>query len=527
MSRYRIMIVDDEQEVRQAMIRKLNWEALGFEVVLEAENGQDALEKAESIPLDVVLTDIKMPFMDGFTMGKHLMRTHPGVKLIIFSGFDEFQYAKEAIKLNVVEYILKPVNAQELSQILARVREALDQEIAQRRNIARLTAAYERTLPLLREQFLNALLDGRLNPEEIADGAMQYAPAFRDDPWKAVTIFHMETHPEEQPAVDPELLPISVQQMVSDGLSGLCHLETILSPPDVITISGWDAEPSEILMRISEELCAECIRSLHTTITVGVGRAFTQISQLTQSRRDSLAAVEYKAVGGEGRAYYYGDLQNAEWEPFDWDRRREEQYLWAVKYGTREQIDGALHSLMSRLDGMSPGTWSYCACLAGISGFIFRSAQRYGTDALQDGSAWSRVLDRACTPGEAHRILLGLSLQMSGNLEQRRSSSTRNLAEAAKQYIRDNFQNPDLSVDGICSYLHISQSYLSNLFKQETGKSCIQYLTSVRMERAVELLRTTSDKTYLVAQKVGYDDANYFSYVFKKQFGVSPTQFRK
>ena len=95
MGRYRIMIVDDEQEVRQAMIRKLDWEALGFQVVLEAENGQDALEKAESVPLDVVLTDIKMPFMDGFTMGKHLMRTHPGVKLIIFSGFDEFQYAKE------------------------------------------------------------------------------------------------------------------------------------------------------------------------------------------------------------------------------------------------------------------------------------------------------------------------------------------------------------------------------------------------------------------------------------------------
>ena len=124
MGRYRLMIVDDEQEVRQAMIRKLDWEALGFQVVLEAENGQDALEKAESVPLDVVLTDIKMPFMDGFTMGKHLMRTHPGVKLIIFSGFDEFQYAKEAIKLNVVEYILKPVNAQELTQIFTRVRES-------------------------------------------------------------------------------------------------------------------------------------------------------------------------------------------------------------------------------------------------------------------------------------------------------------------------------------------------------------------------------------------------------------------
>ena len=124
-------------------------------------------------------------------------------------------------------------------------------------------------------------------------------------------------------------------------------------------------------------------------------------------------------------------------------------------------------------------------------------------------------------------MLLNLSLQIRASLAQRRNSGAKNLAEAAKQYIQANYQNPDLSVETICSELHISQSYFSNLFKQETGKSCIQYLTSVRMDRAVELLRTTDDRTYLVAQKVGYDDANYFSYVFKKQFGISPTQFRE
>ena len=128
---------------------------------------------------------------------------------------------------------------------------------------------------------------------------------------------------------------------------------------------------------------------------------------------------------------------------------------------------------------------------------------------------------------KAKEMLLNLSLQIRASLAQRRNSGAKNLAEAAKQYIQANYQNPDLSVETICSELHISQSYFSNLFKQETGKSCIQYLTSVRMDRAVELLRTTDDRTYLVAQKVGYDDANYFSYVFKKQFGISPTQFRK
>ena len=527
MGRYRIMIVDDEQEVRQAMIRKLDWEALGFQVVLEAENGQDALEKAESVPLDVVLTDIKMPFMDGFTMGKHLMRTHPGVKLIIFSGFDEFQYAKEAIKLNVVEYILKPVNAQELTQIFTRVRESLDEEIAQRRNIARLTAAYEQSLPLLREQYLNALIGGNLTREEAEVGAARFEPAFRDDPYHAVVMFHMETHPTDQPAVAAELLPVSLQQLVTDRLLGLCHLETILNPPNLIAITGWSADPSESLIGLAEELCAQVLRALGTTVTVGVGRACRNFMELSGSRRDSLAAVEYKAIAGEGRAYYYGDLQSVEWEPFDWDRRREERFLFAIKYGTQEQIDAALEELMSRLDGLQPGDWSYAAGLAGIAGFVFRTAQRYETETPRDGILWSRLLDRNCPLEKAKEMLLNLSLQIRASLAQRRNSGAKNLAEAAKQYIQANYQNPDLSVETICSELHISQSYFSNLFKQETGKSCIQYLTSVRMDRAVELLRTTDDRTYLVAQKVGYDDANYFSYVFKKQFGISPTQFRK
>ena len=153
MDPYRVLLVDDEEDIRVGISRKMDWAGLGFSLVGEAENGQDALELAEQLRPDVVLTDIKMPFMDGLELCRILTQRLPAAKFVVFSGFDDFEYAKQAIRMNVSEYILKPINAPELSEVLRKLRDQLDTERAQRQDLEILRSRYEESLCRLQRTY--------------------------------------------------------------------------------------------------------------------------------------------------------------------------------------------------------------------------------------------------------------------------------------------------------------------------------------------------------------------------------------
>ena len=171
---YKIILVDDEEEVRRGVLNKIQWNKYGFEIVGEAENGKEALEIVEKNTPDIVITDIKMPFMDGMKLTQILYERFPTIKTIILTGFDEFEYAKTAIKLNVIEYVLKPVSSEDIIELLINVKEKLDREFEEKKNIKLLKESYIKSLPILREKFLSSIIRGNINIDEIKEKEKKY-----------------------------------------------------------------------------------------------------------------------------------------------------------------------------------------------------------------------------------------------------------------------------------------------------------------------------------------------------------------
>ena len=189
MNKYKVMLVDDEEDVIQVIIHKMDWEKLGFVVQGYAHNGLEALEMAEEEQPDVVMTDIKMPFMDGLELSRRLKEQYPTIKIIIFSGFDQFEYAKEAIRLEAEEYILKPIDAEELRSVFERIHTALDQEFDEKQNINMLKNYYMESLPILQENFYTALIEGREPANTLSRDMMDYQISL-EGPYFAVVILH-------------------------------------------------------------------------------------------------------------------------------------------------------------------------------------------------------------------------------------------------------------------------------------------------------------------------------------------------
>ncbi len=544
MDLYRIILVDDEEEVRKSIIRKIDWTAVGFAVVGDAENGEDALEKIENLEPDVVLTDIRMPYMDGLTLAERIRQKYPSMKIVIFSGYDDFEYAKQAIKLNVTEYILKPVNVEELTAILKRIKTNLDEEIEQKRNVNLLRENYKRSLPILREQFLKDLISRPMDGETVQTLLREYdIPLAGAKKWIAIAVeleLEQELTQEEAPLPlheEKNLIPISVMQILSENLKPSYRFSLLSfsgsADAKIAGIAAVDENNSQTeLINILGDICKEIRKTLKVPVTIGIGHSAQKLENISRSFQSALDALGYRSVVGTGSTIYINDVEPGIGGKLQFGSEEESALIQAIKFGPEEKIRETVRGIVDRMNEARVHARQQQAYILSVANCMIQLIQQYDLNMeeifAEDplGPDPFTVIQSMLNRENFSRWLFQTALKINSALSRERDYAARQVIEKAKQYIMDNYQDPGLSVEQICRYLHMSPAYFSTMFKKATGQTYIAYLTEVRLNKAVELLNMTDEKTYVIASQVGYQEQNYFSYVFKKRFGVSPTKFR-
>lgn len=533
---YKVMVVDDEDEIRLGIIKKINWEALGFKVVGDGENGKDALEKAEKLQPDIVLTDIKMPFMDGLELVEQLGRIMPSTRVVIFSGADDFEYAHKAIKLNVVEYILKPINSVELTEVLKRLKDKLDKEYEEKRNLETLYNHYVESLPVLREQFLVSAIEGRITKEMWLTKCKKLGIDLKGN-FYAVAIIQGESSGKdkgEQKIIklsEAHLIPISIKKTVDETMWNYCSFVSFLYS-DFVVVLGDFKEKDKIMKFIQgiNEVCTSYEKIMGIALSAGVGRCYEEPTSIRFSYRAAESALDYKLIMGSGKAIYIEDVEPESRVQLQFDEQQETAMLNAIKVSSDENIKMIFRELIGSFEDLVLPFNQYRIYLMEITTSILKLVQAYNLDMDEifgkNFNCYS-YLDSFNSLEEIKDWFIAVALKVNELIKKERINSSRLLVEKAKEYVKKNYKDYDISVEKLCSQLHVSPAYFSTIFKKETDMNFVNYLTAVRLEEAVKLLNTTDDKTYVVATKVGYAEPNYFSYVFKRKFGVSPSRYRK
>jgi two-component system response regulator YesN len=512
---YSVFLVEDEIVAREGIRSNVDWMTCGFELCGEAADGELALPLLERLRPDLLITDIRMPFMDGLQLCRLVRERLPRTRIIIISGYDEFGYAQEAIKLGVTEYLLKPISAQDIAAALQRIRQAFDQDRAETQRRLQLEQQLSASRPLLQEHFLLELVLGKVETADALQRSREFgleilAPRYR------ILVTHSEPLAGAHDFGALQAAEAALNA-VAAGFPGVlsCHKD---SEATLFIVKGETAEGvAQESERLSGAL-AEAGAALPVRIQIGMGTDETRLCELKRSflaanarlgRRestaplaitDALPLIDHHAVEAfltTGSSQQIDTFVEAQTEPWTATVTRSplmRNYLLLDIYLTAGRL---IEDWGSRLNSLFPEVTDFAVLAATIADFAgFQTQFRHVVATTIDY--------RNCSVDQHQTALV----------------------HTARAYIDAHYSSPELSLANVAHHVNLSPSHFSALFGRENGATFREYLTQVRIRHAQELLRGSSLRAFEIAEAVGYADPHYFSTVFKKETGRSPRAYR-
>ena len=518
---YSVLVVDDEARQREAVIKSVDWQGAGFNVVGDAENGIEALEQLEKLEPDLILTDIKMPLMTGLELARKVREVRPATKLVILSGYDDFEYAQEAFKYNVIRYLLKPISAQELGDELVKIREEMDYEFEQLKSG---TSDENTSIRLEKAEFLLPLLlgtgDDNYPDEVLLQTAKRLEIVKSDGDCFSVVVSKFKNLQGKNVTESHHI------DFVNAIVGKYADCESFLVNGRIVTlVTSTPADMSTKLRLPVIEMVQSAKKLLSQKCTIGISQTVDRPSLLAFACTQAITARRYTSDGA-GDIRYINDQEpksSFEYEAVDKSVDRLEQLL---KVGTKQEINDYLEEMLA---GKSRGGIDYLIIQ------ILATAHRC-VSVLSDANALSELFSSnnfitsrlSFDYNERYKKeLISLCLNARDMISRSQRHESESICDKALQIINNEYMNEDLSLTDASEKLGVSPNYLSALIKKTKSQNFVSLVTERRMKAASDLLLCTSMKIFEISQKCGYSDQHYFSYCFKRYYGMSPNKYRE
>ena len=541
----KIFLAEDEVIVRETIKRMIPWEELGFELVGEAADGEMALPLLIRQKPDLLITDIKMPFMDGLTLAKLAKKELPQLKIVILSGYDDFNYAKQAINIGVEDYLLKPITKNALIERLSEIRSRYEHEKTQKEyyeKFQREMQAYEKNSS---RDFFEALVRGSMDMMEVYKKAEKLGVDIVAEAYN-ILIFTMNS--EEDFSGQKEGYSeweAETLEMLEEFFSG--HPSAMLFRSNIFSYGVLLKGQKESI----KEITKECVGKIQGILKrkeskrewfLAVGQPVERLSQIKKSYHTASRAFSQRYLYGEN-ILYYDEMEMMEHRSGQADTN-DNAYLKKVDVnalnpailqkflsnGIQEEIENFVKDYFYAI-GQEPMESlvfrNYVILNVRFSVITFLKGLGCDTEGMEPENTEEILVESGKNIENAIAYAEKMISRAITIRDQNSGNKNRSILKTAVDFIDEHYMDEDISLNTAANVANVSSNHFSALFSQNMGQTFIEYLTSLRMNKAKELLRCTGMRSSEIAGEIGYKDAHYFSYLFKKTQGMTPSDYRK
>lgn len=538
----RTFLVEDEVIIRENIKRMVPWEKYGFELVGEAADGEMALPLIRKSRPDILITDIKMPFMDGLTLSKLVKKEIPNIKIVILSGYDDFNYAKQAISIGVEDYLLKPITKNALLERLEEIRNHCEDEKTQQEYYEKFRMEMQEYEQYASRDFFENLVRGNMNVEEIyrradklnidivseAYNILIFTPDINDNPYDSAEYSDWEAEVHKK-----------IGNYFINHQYALLFRHQVFSYAVLIkgTVDNIE-ERTEACVEALQNIMEETGRGMEWV--VAIGEPASRLSLIKQCYYSAMRAYSFRYLCDGQHILRYSNLEKKQ----DSSSRKDGECLKNVDVnalnpailqkflgnGLMEEVEGfvrdyfyaigkePMESLVFRNYVVLNVRFSVISFLKKL-GYSYTDTDDRETEAVMEET--SKSTEAAISYAQD---LIKKSIEIR---DENAGNQTKNVLQGAVEFINSHYMDEELSLNTAAHVANVSANHFSTLFSQNMGQTFIEYLTSLRMSKARELLRCTAKRSSEIAGEVGYKDAHYFSYLFKKTQGMTPSEYRK